>query len=260
MIRNLTLIMIAAAAGALAQSPCTDGNHWNNDRANHCEIREYTVADTGKFDADAGRNGGIRVFGADRSNVLVKAKVQTQAQTDYEAKSLATQVSVQAVAGSVRVNGPENLRDQGWAVSYEIYVPRRSALELKAHNGGINITDVEGAIQFETTNGGVKLKKVGGDVRGKTKNGGVDLELAGNTWRGNQLDVETTNGGIKLAVPESFSARVEASTVNGGVHTDFPNANLIKDRNNRNVSVTIGSGGPLVKLTTVNGGIHVNKT
>ena len=56
------------------------------------------------------------------------------------------------------------------------------------------------------------------------------MELAGNTWRGNQLDVQTTNGGIHVNVPESYSARFETSTVNGGVHSDLPGADVAKSK------------------------------
>ena len=255
------LYAIAIAAPLLGQTPCAENDNWGNrNRAGHCEIREYTLADTGRLNVDAGTNGGVRVTGSDRSNVLVRARVQTNATTPEEAKALATQVQVQAAPGTVRADGPGNLSDRGWAVSYEVLVPRRSGLTLKAHNGGIGITDVEGEISFETQNGGVTLNRLGGDVKGRTTNGGIKVELAGNTWRGNQLDVQTTNGGINVSMPENYSARFESSTVNGRVHAEIPGANLTKDRNNREVAVTIGSGGPLVRLVTTNGGIHLGKS
>ena len=132
------LYAIAIAAPLLAQTPCAENENWGNrDRASHCEIREYTLADTGRLTVDAGTNGGVRVTGADRSNVLVRARVQTNATTPEEAKALSTEVKVQATPGMVRADGPANLKDRGWAVSYEVLVPRRSGLTLKAHNGGI---------------------------------------------------------------------------------------------------------------------------
>ena len=85
----------------------------------------------------------------------------------------------------------------------------------------------KGDIAFEARNGGVNLKRLGGDVRGKTANGGLKVELGGNTWRGNQLDVQTTNGGIQVTVPEGYSARFRDSTVNGGVTSDIPGANIV---------------------------------
>ena len=83
------LYAIAIAAPLLAQTPCAENENWGGrDRASHCEIREYTLADTGRLNVDAGTNGGVRVTGADRSNVLVRARVQTNATTPEEAKAL----------------------------------------------------------------------------------------------------------------------------------------------------------------------------
>lgn len=259
--RPWLLCAITFVAGAAAQVPCSDNQNWGDrDRANTCEIREHTIADTGRLTVDSATNGGIRVIGSDRSNVLVRARVQANAMTPEEAKALAAQVRVQATPGNVRADGPESIRDRNWSVSYEILVPRRSGLDLKAHNGGISISDVEGQISFSTQNGGVTLSRLGGDVRGRTVNGGLRVELNGNTWHGNQLDVQTTNGGIHVKVPDGYSARFETGTVNGRLHSDLPGANIVKDRRHRNVSVTFGSGGPLVRLMTTNGGIHLNKS
>lgn len=259
--RHALLQAIFLAAPMAAQIPCSDGSNWQGrDRVGFCEIREQTIADTGRLNVDAGTNGGIRVTGADRSNVLVRARVQTSAPSADQARAFASQVHLQASPGVVRANGPSRVQDHSWSVSYEILVPRRSGLELKAHNGGISISDVEGDLQFATTNGGVTLNRIGGDVRGRTTNGGLKVELAGNTWRGNQLDVQTTNGGINVSVPDGYSAQFETSTVNGRVRSDFPGANIVKGQNDRNVSIRLGSGGPLVRLLTTNGGIHLNKS
>ena len=82
--------------------------------------------------------------------------------------------------------------------------------------------EVESKVTFRTSNGGVKLIGVSGDVRGQTSNGGVDIDLEGTAWIGEGLDIETSNGGVKLAVPENYSARLEARTENGGVNSDYP--------------------------------------
>jgi DUF4097 and DUF4098 domain-containing protein YvlB len=253
------LFAIALAAPLAAQSPCPENQNRNRDRS-FCEIREYTIADAGRLAVNSHTNGGIRVIGSDRSNILVRAQVQTNAPTAEEAKSLAGMIRVEAVPGRVSAVGPENLDGRGWAVSFEVLVPRRSGLELKAHNGGIGISDVEGDIQFEAQNGGVTLQRLGGDVKGRTVNGGLKVELAGNTWRGNQMDVQTTNGGINVSMPEFYSARFETSTVNGNVSSDMPNVQISKDRRERQQSITLGSGGPLVRLTTTNGGIKLGKS
>jgi hypothetical protein len=98
---------------------------------------------------------------------------------------------------------------------------------------------------------------MGGDVRGQTTNGGIDVDLDGPSWNGEGLDVETSNGGIKIAIPEHYSARLEASTDNGGLNIDYPGAP--RDRRDRDVSVQLGSGGAPIRMRTNNGGVRVTR-
>src|SRR4051812_14698176 len=65
------------------------GNRGDEDRARFCDIREYPGGSVSKFTVDPGRNGGIQIKGWDRSDTLVRAKVETWAPTDSEAKGLA---------------------------------------------------------------------------------------------------------------------------------------------------------------------------
>ena len=181
----------------------------------------YPQSAAQRVTADGRTNGGISVKGWDRSDMLVRAKVEAWGQTEAEARSLAQQVTVQAAGGNVRADAPDFGRERGWAVSYEIFVPRATDLSLKAHNGGISIADMSGTLEFEAVNGGVSLKRLAGSVHGKTVNGGVKVELAGNRWEGREMDVSATNGGVSLLVPDNYSAHVEARTVNGGLSTDF---------------------------------------
>ena len=131
------------------------------------------------------------------------------------------------------------------------------SLDLKTTNGGIAIENVDGRLAFVTVNGGVKLTDVAGAVRGRTSNGGVEVDLDGATWQGEGLDVETSNGGIRLRLPEQYSARLEAGTVNGGINVDLPVT--IQGRIDREINTNLGGGGPLIRLHTHNGGVRVTK-
>ncbi len=197
-----------------------DGN--DNDRVRHCEIREQTVPGLGRLNVDAGRNGGATVKGWLRSEVLVRARVETEADTDAAAVAMARQVSIDTSGGQVRANGPEAPNNSGWSISYEIFVPQNTDLTLKAHNGGITISDVRGQIHFDGTNGGVHLRRVAGDVSGATVNGGIQVELTGSIWDGRQMEVSTRNGGVTVAMPAYYSAHVQAETQSGNVNSDFP--------------------------------------
>lgn len=237
--------------------PCRDGG-WDDDRYRACDVREYTLP-AGPLTVDAGRNGGIRVEGWDRSEIRIQAVVTAQAREEAEAKRLAAEVDVQAGSGRVSATGPSTRDREHWSVSYRINVPRRTDLELNANNGGITIASVSGTIRFDTTNGGVRLTDVGGDVRGETRNGGLNVTLDGQQWDGAGLDVQTSNGGVTLAIPDGYNAELTTRTVNGGFRTDYPMTIQGELSPRRGISTTLGAGGPPVTVRTTNGGVRINR-
>jgi DUF4097 and DUF4098 domain-containing protein YvlB len=267
---RFTLLLVAIvgilAGGAQAQKKseatmkCRDDDG-DNRQARHCEIKEQTLPASGAITVDGKTNGGIAIKGWDRHEILVRAKVETRAPSQAEADSLAQQVRIETAALNIHAEGPETRDNSYWYVSYEIFVPRRSDLSLKAHNGGISIVEVNGRIDFRTTNGGVSLSRVGGAVSGNTTNGGVHVELSGARWEGETLDVRTTNGGVNLVMPENYSAHLETGTTNGNVKSDFPlNVPLTESgRMPKDISVDLGGGGPTIRATTTNGGVHLSR-
>jgi hypothetical protein len=256
----LVPVALLAAAAATAQdgSGCDDG--WRGWRtgpnARFCETRELTVPARGELTIDGGDNGGIEVVGESRRDVRVVAIVQAWGRDDAEAQRIANAVVVRT-DGVVRAEGPGEFSRGGWSVSYEILAPREIDLELTTQNGGISVANVRGELELEARNGGISVDSVAGNVRGRTTNGGVEARLSGDSWEGTGLDLETTNGGIRLRVPEDYSARLETRTVNGNVDIDFPVT--VQGSIGRSIATTLGDGGALVRAVTTNGGVRVSR-
>jgi hypothetical protein len=244
----------------IGDDPCRDQDRRDDDYYRHCEVREERLP-AGPLTVDAGRNGGIRVEGWDGNDILVRAVVQASAREEADAKRLAGEVEIQAGGGRVSARGPDrgDTRREWWSVSYRISVPRRSDLDLRANNGGITIANVAGTIRFDTTNGGVRLADVGGAVNGRTRNGGLRVFLGGHQWDGEGLDVETSNGGVTLAIPDPYNAQLETRTVNGGFRFDYPLTLSGELSPRRGISTTLGSGGAPVRLRTTNGGLRIER-
>jgi hypothetical protein len=238
--------------------PCARRSY-GGDRGHACEVRDTRLAaPSGPLQIDASPNGGIRVEGWDQADVLIRAIVHTNAETDAEARDLLSRVQVTAAGTTVSADGPDrdgSRRRSGWSVSFEVWAPRRTALDLRAHNGGVSLVGMRGESRFTTRNGGVTLDEVNGHVVGHTQNGGVTVRLSGQRWDGTGLDVETTNGGVSLTLPREFSAALDVSTVNGGVRTDLPVT--VQGRVDRQIRATLGSGGSPLTLRTTNGGVRI---
>src|SRR5687768_17092371 len=114
-------LAIAAAAGFAAQgsrTPISCDDTWNDRRETFCEIREETLTGIGTIDVDATPNGGIRVGGWDRGDVQVRSRVTASADTEREARSLVSAVTISTAGGRVRADGPANGRDEYWSVSF----------------------------------------------------------------------------------------------------------------------------------------------
>jgi hypothetical protein len=228
---------------------------WNNDRANSCEVRISTIPVSAKILVDGGDNGGVSFFGSDRRDVRIVARIQASADDDATASQIARQIRVLTDGGRIRSEGPSQRGRTSWSVSYDVYVPTQTNLDAITENGGISAEDVRGQMSFEATNGGIHLSDVGGNVRARTTNGGVVADLSGTTWQGQGLDLQTTNGGARVNVPRGYNASLETGTTNGGMRVDFPIT--VRGSLNRHISTQLGSGGPLVRVVTTNGGVHI---
>jgi len=260
------VLVVVTATQAFAQrsrsaerwlDECRNGRYsGDHDREQYCDVREQTIPGRSHLRVDGRENGGIEIVGSDRKDILVISKIQTQAGSESDAKNIASEIRID-VGDEIRADGPSKRWQSSWSVSYEIQVPRKISLDLSAMNGGISIENVDGRMEFETTNGGISLTGVAGDVRGSTSNGGVDVELTGDRWSGAGLDVRTTNGGVDVAIPTSYNARLETGTVNGGMDIGFPVT--VQGKIDRRLTTQLGSGGPLIRVTTTNGGVTLRK-
>ncbi|MFN2637427.1 MAG: DUF4097 domain-containing protein [Gemmatimonadaceae bacterium] len=232
-------------------------SNWNQGRAHFCEVRNLTLPASSKIVVDGRENGGVSFHGWDRSDVKVVALIQAQAYEDSEAQSLAKQIRVLTDGGRVRAEGPSSRRGNSWSVSYDVFVPKRSNLQAQTQNGGVSAENVEGEFDFQAMNGGIRLEDVGGDIHAETTNGGVSASLSGTSWRGRGLDLRTTNGGVTLAIPRGYNAQLETGTTNGGMRVDFPIT--VQGMIGRRIHTQLGSGGPLVRVVTTNGGVRISE-
>jgi Putative adhesin len=260
----LTATSLAAQSRRDAESDaewleqCRNGRYGNRWEGHACEVRAVPVArGTRSLSIDGASLGGVSVTGWDRDSIHISARIQGMAPTQAEAERAAREVRISAEGGTIRASGGSRDDDTRQIVSYDVWVPRHMDLDLRAHNGGLRVDGVTGRMTLETENGGLSLEGAGGDVRARAQNGGVNVRLTGSHWEGAGLDAETENGGVRLVVPENYSARLETGTVNGGIRTDIPIT--LRGNISRRISLTLGSGGAPVRATTTNGGVIIER-
>lgn len=259
---SLALPMLVAAACVHAQartsaSPmdCRD-REWDDERV-YCETREISVPVTKSLRVDGRTNGSVRVHGWDKNEIHATARVEAHARDDKEAQDIAKEITISTSHDELRAEGPSTWRRTSWAVSFDVWVPRQTDLDLNASNGSIAVENVDARIDAETTNGSLTMNDLAGDVRGRTTNGSVHAEVTGDHWNGRGLDLTTTNGGVVLTVPRNYSADLETGTVNGGMNIDFPVT--LQGRINRRISTKLGNGGAMIRAITTNGSVSIRE-
>jgi DUF4097 and DUF4098 domain-containing protein YvlB len=149
-----------------------------------------------------------------------------------------------------------SVRNNDVNVEFRVKVPAGVRFVGRTVNGGIEASGITADAEAHTVNGGVELEATG-TARAETVNGGITARLGKTDWTG-ALTLKTVNGGIEMTMPEGLNADVKASTVNGDIQTDFPLA-VTGRISRRKLEGTIGSGGRLLALETVNGGIALRK-
>lgn len=258
----LTVLLAGPGTAAAQRHREADRMSCRNDHdgdwgERYCDIREQRVRPGGTIKVDASPNGGVTVIGWDRNEIVVRTKITANARSESRARDIAAEVKVQIDGTTISVDGPSSRNREWWSASFEIHAPKSSNLNVRSHNGGIDVDALDGDMDLATTNGGLSLRDVGGDVRAETTNGGLDIELEGRAWRGRGLDARTANGGVDLSVPRDYSAQLETGTVNGGLEIDFPVE--VRGKIGRRINAKLGDGGAPIRVTTTNGGVTIRR-
>ena len=264
----------AMAILALAVLPCVGGAQQSDDEwlqdcmernnrgrlVNSCDVRVMQMAAPGgAIRVSPGQNGGISIEGWTGRGVEVHARIQGRAETEAEARAIADAVRI-VTGASIGATGPESTREADWLVSFVVFVPVNSDVELSTQNGPLSVRGVTGAMSLETNNGPLALRDVGGNVYARTVNGPLSVSLSGTSWQGAGLDAETQNGPISLSVPDGFNAQLETGSNNGPFSSDIGlTVRDFRGRMRGPISATLGSGGAPIRVITSNGPVSIRR-
>jgi putative adhesin len=152
--------------------------------------------------------------------------------------------------------GRMNVQNNDVGVRFTVRVPAGVALIGKTVNGEIEALRLNGDVTLATVNGSVNFSTTGGG-RATTVNGSIHGAMGRADWS-DTLEMATVNGSITLTLPPDLNTDVKATTVNGDISSDFPMT--VSGRiSRRRVEGTIGGGGRLLSLDSVNGSITLKR-
>jgi hypothetical protein len=141
-------------------------------------------------------------------------------------------------------------------VEWHVQVPAGVRFVARTVNGDVEIDELAGPVEATTVNGSIELATR--DVaEATTVNGSIEARMGAGRLP-HDLSFRTVNGSVLLLLDDRIGAEVRAESLNGGFESDFPVTVEGRLRRNR-VSGTIGGGGPLLSMATVNGSIELRR-
>ncbi len=148
-------------------------------------------------------------------------------------------------------------RDRG-SVSHEVRLklPKSVNLNISSVNGKVKVGEITGEIGVSSVNGGVEVAQAGTASRLSSVNGGVSVSLLRLGEGG--LRVSSINGGVNIGLPPETNAEIDARSVNGVINSDLP-ITVVGEMKHGQLRGRLGAGGPLISVTSVNGGVTLRR-
>jgi hypothetical protein len=134
-------------------------------------------------------------------------------------------------------------------------LPRNVNLDLKQIAGDVSVGPTEGMVRLESIAGHVSTSSVQAAEMSSLAQG-LSMEIKQIGERG--LRLTSVVGGIELALSDNLNARFESSSIVGNVLSDIPTVKVSTDGRS-DFEARIGSGGPLITISSVRGGIRLRK-
>ena len=154
----------------------------------------------------------------------------------------------------------------------------RGSLDAQTSNSSVELMDVDGDAKVHTSNGHIRTEGLRGALEASTSNASINARLA-QVPADRPVRLETSNSSVELSLPANFANDIRVSSSNGGITLHMPyqvNAHVTARTTNSSISSdfevkmqgeigksrlegVIGNGGPLIDLSTSNGGIRLLK-
>lgn len=175
---------------------------------------------------------------------------------NIELTSCGSAVDLKTSGGSIEVvdvGGDVHAQTSGGSLRFGAIA---GSISGKTSGGSIKIASCEGDVDVHTSGGSIRLQRVGGHVNARTSGGSVHATLLTQPTR--DCTLRTSGGNINVTLIPDIAVDVEADTSGGRVATDFAVESAIQGKVPKNrLKGSINGGGPLLKLRTSGGNIHL---
>jgi putative adhesin len=177
--------------------------------------------------------------------------VSIPAMADINARSGDGSVDVEGISGRIEVfTGDGSIR--GNRLSGE--------LRLATGDGSIRVSEASGTLTAQTGDGSVNVEGALSGVTVRTGDGTVTLVASPGSAASDDWTIATGDGSVTLAVPDAFSADLDAHTGDGRIAVENLTVSDVTGKMARNrLRGQLGTGGRLLRIRTGDGSITLRK-
>ena len=137
-------------------------------------------------------------------------------------------------------------------------VETEGAVNVSTGNGDVTVRNAKARVHVSTGNGDVDVLTVEGPVEVSSGNGDIDVRMSALRAR-EDMAFHTGSGDVHLTLPANYNGELDASTGNGSIRSDFE-LKIKGQLSPRHIRATIGSGGPMLRMSTGNGEFEIRKS
>lgn len=191
-----------------------------------------------------------------------------------------TALDLSVVSADANVDGMDGKSLKVGSVSGDLTLSSAAPqIDIDSVSGNVTLAAPAGAngrAHVQTVSGDISAKNLGGRVKLETVSGNMDCacgavnELESGSVSGDaditavpandaRLHLSTMSGTIKLALPAAVSARIDASSFSGGIHSDFGTVQTKEYGPGSSLKATLGAGSAQIGIESMSGDIRLRK-
>jgi DUF4097 and DUF4098 domain-containing protein YvlB len=230
--------------------------------------------------------GNLTVTGFSGQNVIVEARVRTEALTQGEEEEREENEKargmrlIQSGATGLTITEENNvvkirIQAMSRAVDLDIQVPFNTSLKLNAMMGGtLTVEKVKGDHEIQNANGPVFLNDISGSAVAASYNGELTVTFDSIT-PDKPMSFTTMNGDVDVTFPAAFKADLKMKSMMGDIYSDYEVAinprpqqagTAEKDESgkyrvafDKTIYGSINGGGAEFSFSTMRGSIYIRK-
>lgn len=222
----------------------------------HVTTSHYKIGDEVKVEeSQSGDSVNIKVhlphsWGFWGHGGSVRVELRVPRELNLEVNTGDGNVTAQPVAGQIRITtGDGNIKANG--VKGNIY--------MHSGDGHIDASDLDGTLKVDTGDGHVTLSGRFDVLDAHTGDGNIDASAMNGSKVASGWMLHSGDGRINLRVPGDLSADLDAHTGDGSITVDLPITVVGSMGHTSTVRGKINAGGGLLKISSGDGSIHVEK-